>query len=971
MTVRMKEVMGIARRSALARLALSAGLVTGAAASLSAAPRSIAVDAPINAGTGTLGLGRSVASGLALQPPAAPFTLDGFIQLPRAGEVLDLAVDDYGSTWVLITPLGTRTDFPTLHRIARPGFPAVELVVRNETGRELRPRSFAPAPDGGAWLTTGDRLVRIDAGGATVWDAPAGDGHVDFGPAARGLSLAPSGDLLWGADKANGRIVAYDVGTGALRRRLGTQGTAPGSYLAPLGVDFFADGRMIVADHGNRRLQVLDSVGNPLERWPVPGRPTAVEVTTLGDIIVGTDAGELFALDPAGKLIWRFEPASGPRSIALQHPVGIAEAPDGRILVADRGAALIQVWLPGDSGLPTSSPTPGASPTPTVPSPTPTPAFTPFAVAACPDAPAHVILPVRVPSSPPAADILFVVDTTGSMETVVSTLAERTLDIVDLLRAEIAFPTFGLLDVRDHPYGRAGVATDRAWLLRTDLTTDAEVFANATRGLWSGGGGDAPEAYAGALAAAIESGRISWRPGARRIVVLIGDSVPRDDDLNEGISSPPVPGVWTPGEPLWWRDSGLDWAPGSADDIDWQRQLEALNAAEVTLMVVVTGTAPDELFGRTDHLTRYWREWAGRTMRGGTAVELSDASALAGTLIDLIGSAGRRIATLSVGAEAPYELWAAATPPTMSDLDVPPTGLDLAFDVSIQAPVGTADGLYRLVLVATGDGARYATMPLALDWREECIAITPGTPSPTSTNADATSTGTATPTPTASSTVSPTGFPSSTRTPTPRPTAASSVHKIFLPQTFRAHCAPTARPKADIAVVIDTSSSMAGAKLEAALEAALTFVDLIALPRDRAAIIFFDGRARIAQPLTSSRSRLQIALVGASTGLGTRIDLGLGAALDELAAGGTTGTTPVVVLLTDGRPDGGSESALDAAAARARSAGVTVFTIGLGADADESILRRVATDPSRYIAAPDGADLRAIYANIAGAIPCE
>lgn len=935
---------------------LAAGLVAiAAAAGLGAAPEP--------------GAAARMASGL--QAARAPYTVDGYRSLPRPGEILDLAVDGAGATWVLIAPTGTRADFPTLHRL---GSPPAAVVVRSATGRELRPRSFEPAPDGGggAWLATGDLLVRVDAAGATLWDAPAGDGHPDFGPAARGLSLSPGGDLLWGADIANGRIVAYDAVTGALRRRLGTQGTSPGSYLAPLGVEFLADGRMLVVDHGNRRLQVLDAVGNPLERWPVPGRPTAALVTMSGRIVVGVDDGRLFALDASGAVIGPFEPGTGPRARPIRHPVALAELPDGRIVVADPAWPDLQVWRPDDSALPTASTTAGPSPTSTQPSPTPTPAFTPVALAACPGAPARAALPVHVPPRPPAADVLFVVDSTGSMETVVSTLAERTIEIVDAVRAQIEFPAFGLLDVRDHPYGRAGVATDRAWLLRADITTDADAFAAATRALWAGGGGDAPEAYGGALAAAIEPGWVGWRSGARSIVVLIGDSVPRDDDLNDGVAGPPVPGVWTPGEPRWWRDSGLDWAPGSADDIDWQRQIDALAAADVTLMAVVTGTAPDELLGRTDHLARYWNDWAGRTGAGGVAVELADASALAATLVDIITAVGGRLDRLAVSAAPPFEAWASASPPEMRDLAIPPAGpgLDVAFDVSIEAPAGTADGLYRLDLVATGDGARYAHMPVVVDWRTDCAAITPGTPTPETVTPD--------PSPTPSPTIPPeptlSPVPTASPSPTAPPTSTAAAHAIFLPQALRAHCAPTARPKADIALVIDTSSSMTGPKLEAALDAALTFVDLIALPRDRAAVVFFDARAHVVQPLTGSRSRLQLALVGASTGVGTRIDLGLGAALDELeagaGAGAGTGATPVVVLLTDGRTDGGSEAALEAAAARARSGGVTVFTIGLGADVDGATLRRVATDPSRYSAAPDTEGLRSIYARIAGAIPC-
>ncbi|MCE7938165.1 MAG: VWA domain-containing protein, partial [Chloroflexi bacterium CFX6] len=58
------------------------------------------------------------------------------------------------------------------------------------------------------------------------------------------------------------------------------------------------------------------------------------------------------------------------------------------------------------------------------------------------------------------------------------------------------------------------------------------------------------------------------------------------------------------------------------------------------------------------------------------------------------------------------------------------------------------------------------------------------------------------------------------------------------------------------------------------------------------------------------------------------------------------------------------------AAERARAAGVTVFTIGLGADVDGDLLAGLAGDPSRYAYAPDAAALGAIYRRVAEGIPC-
>jgi Ca-activated chloride channel family protein len=194
---------------------------------------------------------------------------------------------------------------------------------------------------------------------------------------------------------------------------------------------------------------------------------------------------------------------------------------------------------------------------------------------------------------------------------------------------------------------------------------------------------------------------------------------------------------------------------------------------------------------------------------------------------------------------------------------------------------------------------------------------------------------------------------------------------VLLPLVARRYCPPGVRPKADIVLVLDASSSMAGPKLEAAVSAALSFVGLLDLPRDHAAIIAFDSEAHLASGLTGSRAALRVALAQTGTAIGTRIDLGLDAALAELSGPrARADAVPVIVLLTDGRPEGGTEDLVRAAAGRARLADVAVFTIGLGADVDGELLSDVATDPSRYYYAPGAADLESIYNRIAAGIPC-
>ena len=223
------------------------------------------------------------------------------------------------------------------------------------------------------------------------------------------------------------------------------------------------------------------------------------------------------------------------------------------------------------------------------------------------------------------------------------------------------------------------------------------------------------------------------------------------------------------------------------------------------------------------------------------------------------------------------------------------------------------------------------------------------------------------PTRTASPTATPTLVP--TALPTVAPTATPKPRPVYLPIAYVSRCKDEFVP-IDAVLVIDVSSSMntpaeSGAptggrtKLQAALDAAAIFV-AGRRPDDRVAVVAFDQAARLAVDLTGAFGQVQSALDNLSTGHGSRIDLGLKAAAQTLTAAARPGATPVIVLLTDGHASS-NVADVHAEAARARSAGIAVYAIGLGSDADRKLLLDVAGDPSRYLDAPDAQQLAAMY----------
>ncbi len=221
--------------------------------------------------------------------------------------------------------------------------------------------------------------------------------------------------------------------------------------------------------------------------------------------------------------------------------------------------------------------------------------------------------------------------------------------------------------------------------------------------------------------------------------------------------------------------------------------------------------------------------------------------------------------------------------------------------------------------------------------------------------------------PTATAVVPPTARPTQTAS---SATPTRPARPAFLPLVLVDRCVPKTNP-VDVVLAIDASSSMTGVKLTAAVEAVRTFLGLLNLPRDQAAVVAFHSRAMRLQELTGNREYLERALRDLSTEPGTRIDLGL-----EEAIATATGerarpsADPVIVLLTDGQAQGGTEADTLRAASHAHDLRIAVYAVGLGDDVQPDFLVAIAGDRTRVFLSPTEAELRAIYTAIARMIPC-
>ena len=114
-------------------------------------------------------------------------------------------------------------------------------------------------------------------------------------------------------------------------------------------------------------------------------------------------------------------------------------------------------------------------------------------------------------------DVVFVVDATGSMDWVIAEVRLRIRDIVESVRSLVPLARFSIVAYRDYD--------DPEFVTRIQpLTFSLAKLGRFLDALTAVGGGSWHEAVDAGLERAVNDA--GWRPGARRVVIIIGDAPP-------------------------------------------------------------------------------------------------------------------------------------------------------------------------------------------------------------------------------------------------------------------------------------------------------------------------------------------------------------------------------------------------------------------------------------------------------------
>lgn len=187
-------------------------------------------------------------------------------------------------------------------------------------------------------------------------------------------------------------------------------------------------------------------------------------------------------------------------------------------------------------------------------------------------------------------------------------------------------------------------------------------------------------------------------------------------------------------------------------------------------------------------------------------------------------------------------------------------------------------------------------------------------------------------------------------------------------------------------LAIDRSGSMnndgvnPSQPLTAVLDAARSFVEVLT-PTDAIGVVSFATEASAPIDLAPTTDKTVVQSTIESITIRPEDEEGytnIGAAINEatnaLSALETSDVEKVLVLLTDGVAnyplDPGGEVFAEQAADRAKTAGITLYTIGLGDAVNETFLRTIASSPEHYFGAMRTDQLAAIYEEIAASV-CE
>ncbi len=197
---------------------------------------------------------------------------------------------------------------------------------------------FKCSPEGEVLLTLGE--AGVPGSDATHFNLPTD------------VAVLADGSFYVSDGYKNTRVMKCTA-DGGFEFEWGTKGNGPGEFNLPHGIVVDAQGRVIVCDRENERLQVFTAKGTFLHEWKGPqfGKPYGIEIGPDGHLFVidgGSPSlqqrGKAVELNSTGQVIDTFG-SYGKAAGQFQLGHDIAVGPDGAIYVAEGAGARVQKFV--------------------------------------------------------------------------------------------------------------------------------------------------------------------------------------------------------------------------------------------------------------------------------------------------------------------------------------------------------------------------------------------------------------------------------------------------------------------------------------------------------------------------------------------------------------------------------------------------------------------------------------------------
>jgi DNA-binding beta-propeller fold protein YncE len=123
------------------------------------------------------------------------------------------------------------------------------------------------------------------------------------------VAVAPSGEIYVCDGYGNAHVHCFSA-SGEHRFSWGGIGTGPGQFSTPHGIWVMADGRVLVADRENNRVQIFTSDGAYLCAWGDLYHPMDIYGDPDGTVFVTDQAPRIIAFSPQGEVLGRCKAAA-------------------------------------------------------------------------------------------------------------------------------------------------------------------------------------------------------------------------------------------------------------------------------------------------------------------------------------------------------------------------------------------------------------------------------------------------------------------------------------------------------------------------------------------------------------------------------------------------------------------------------------------------------------------------------------